>query len=99
MHKALIAVTLEDAGDHRPSEQGADILYRIDDEMVPVRRLIHALQPPVVSPIKVLANMDLAEHRKATSSRSTTSSKCRTIVPPNSTSPARCATSCAITRT
>ncbi len=49
----------------RPGEHGADILYRIDDEMVPVRRLIHALQPAVVSRIKVLANMNLAEHRKA----------------------------------
>ena len=26
MHKALIAVTLEDAGDHRPSEQGVSAL-------------------------------------------------------------------------
>jgi len=55
----------------RPGEHGADILYRIDDEMVPVRRLIHALQPAVVSRIKVLANMNLAEHRKAQDGRTT----------------------------
>ena len=48
----------------RPGATGADILYRIDDEMVPVRRLLRALQPAVVSRIKVLANMNLAEHRK-----------------------------------
>ena len=55
----------------RPGEHGADILFRIDDEMVPVRRLIHALQPAVVSRIKVLANMNLAEHRKAQDGRTT----------------------------
>ncbi len=48
----------------RPGEHGADILYRIDDEMIPVRHLIRVLQPAVVSRIKVLANMNLAEHRK-----------------------------------
>ncbi|OGT56147.1 MAG: hypothetical protein A3E01_02400 [Gammaproteobacteria bacterium RIFCSPHIGHO2_12_FULL_63_22] len=55
----------------RPGEHGADILYRIDDEMVPVRHLIHALQPAVVSRIKVLASMNLAEHRKPQDGRTT----------------------------
>ena len=55
----------------RPGAHGADILYRIDDEMVPVRHLIHALQPAVVSRIKVLADMNLAEHRKPQDGRST----------------------------
>lgn len=55
----------------RPGEQGADILYRIDGEMVPVRRLMHALQPAVVSRIKVLANMNLAEHRRPQDGRTT----------------------------
>jgi type IV pilus assembly protein PilB len=48
----------------RPAEHGTDILFRIDDEMVPVRRLIRALHAAVVSRIKVLANMNLAEHRR-----------------------------------
>ena len=48
----------------RPGEQGADVLYRIDDELVPVRRFLRALLPAVVSRIKVLADMNLAEHRK-----------------------------------
>ena len=48
----------------RPGETGTEVLYRIDDEMIPVRRLLRALHPAVVSRIKVLANMNLAEHRK-----------------------------------
>ncbi|HRQ63327.1 MAG TPA: GspE/PulE family protein [Xanthomonadaceae bacterium] len=48
----------------RPSEEGADLLFRIDDEMVPVRRFLRALVPAIVSRIKVLANMNLAEHRR-----------------------------------
>jgi len=55
----------------RPGEHGADILYRIDDEMVPVRRLMHALQPAVVSRVKVLGNMNLAEHRRPQDGRTT----------------------------
>jgi type IV pilus assembly protein PilB len=48
----------------RPGERGADLLYRIDDELVPVRRLMRALIPTVVSRVKVIAGMNLAEHRK-----------------------------------
>ena len=48
----------------RPGEHGADVLYRIDDELVPVRRFMRALLPAVVSRVKVLADMNLAEHRK-----------------------------------
>jgi type IV pilus assembly protein PilB len=55
----------------RPGEHGTDILYRIDDEMVPVRSLMQALHPAVVSRIKVLANMNLAEHRRAQDGRTT----------------------------
>jgi type IV pilus assembly protein PilB len=55
----------------RPGEHGADILYRIDDEMVPVRRVMRALQPALVSRIKVLAAMNLAEHRKPQDGRCT----------------------------
>ncbi|WP_295359756.1 GspE/PulE family protein [Arenimonas sp.] len=48
----------------RPGEHGTDVLYRIDDEMVPVRRIMSSLHPAVTSRIKVLGSMNLAEHRK-----------------------------------
>lgn len=48
----------------RPGEDGTDVLYRIDDELVPVRELLRALHPAVVGRIKVLGDMNLAEHRK-----------------------------------
>ncbi len=48
----------------RPGERGTDVLFRIDDELVPVRQLLRALHPAVVSRIKVLGEMNLAEHRK-----------------------------------
>ncbi|MCC6560639.1 MAG: Flp pilus assembly complex ATPase component TadA, partial [Xanthomonadales bacterium] len=54
----------------RPGEQGADALYRIDDELVAVRRFMRALLPAVVSRIKVLGEMNLAEHRKPQDGRS-----------------------------
>jgi type IV pilus assembly protein PilB len=55
----------------RPSERGLDVLFRIDDEMVPVRRFMRLLQPAVVSRIKVLGTMNLAEHRRPQDGRST----------------------------
>ncbi|MFP7722968.1 GspE/PulE family protein [Lysobacter sp. A3-1-A15] len=55
----------------RPGENGTDVLYRIDDEMVPVRHLIKALHTPVVSRIKVLGAMNLAEHRRPQDGRTT----------------------------
>ena len=48
----------------RPGAHGTDVLYRIDDEMVPVRQVMRALHPAVVSRIKVLGAMNLAEHRR-----------------------------------
>jgi type IV pilus assembly protein PilB len=55
----------------RPGAEGTDVLYRIDDEMVPVRRLMRSLHPAVTSRIKVLASMNLAEHRKPQDGRTT----------------------------
>lgn len=55
----------------RPGEDVTDVLYRIDDELVPVRRLARTLSPAVVSRIKVLAHMNLAEHRRAQDGRTT----------------------------
>jgi len=48
----------------RPGPKGADVLYRIDDELVPIRRFMRSLLPALVSRVKVLAEMNLAEHRK-----------------------------------
>ena len=48
----------------RPGERGTDVLFRIDDELVPVRSLLRALHAAVVSRIKVLGGMNLAEHRR-----------------------------------
>jgi type IV pilus assembly protein PilB len=48
----------------RPCAESTDVLYRIDDEMVPVRSLLRALHAAVVSRIKVLGAMNLAEHRR-----------------------------------
>lgn len=55
----------------RPGEHDTDVLYRIDDELVPVRQLLRALRPAVVGRIKVLANMNLAEHRRPQDGRTT----------------------------
>jgi type II secretory ATPase GspE/PulE/Tfp pilus assembly ATPase PilB-like protein len=55
----------------RPGVAGTDVLYRIDDELVPVRRLMRSLHPAVTSRIKVLGAMNLAEHRKPQDGRTT----------------------------
>ena len=54
-----------------PPEQALDLLYRIDDELVPVRRFLRALAPALVSRVKVLGAMNLAEHRKPQDGRCT----------------------------
>ena len=48
----------------RPGEHATDVLYRIDNELVSVRSLVPALRPAVVSRIKVLGGMNLAERRQ-----------------------------------
>jgi type IV pilus assembly protein PilB len=55
----------------RPGERGTEVLYRIDDEMVPVRQLLRSLHPAVTSRVKVLGSMNLAEHRKPQDGRTT----------------------------
>ena len=55
----------------RPGEDWVDLLYRIDDELVQVRRFLRGLLPALVSRIKVLGRMNLAEHRTAQDGRST----------------------------
>ncbi|MGA9333049.1 MAG: GspE/PulE family protein [Rudaea sp.] len=55
----------------RPASDGTDLLYRIDNELVPVRRFTHGLQPALVSRIKVLGSMNIAEHRIPQDGRAT----------------------------
>lgn len=47
----------------RPTAEGLELLYRIDGELVPVRCFLSALRPALISRIKVLGNMNVAEHR------------------------------------
>lgn len=67
----IVAELIDDAAQRRasdihirPGEHGAEVLYRIDDELVPVRSFLRALLPAIVSRVKVLASMNLAEHRR-----------------------------------
>lgn len=48
----------------RPGQHGLDALFRIDDELVPVRQFMRVLQPAIISRIKVLAAINLADHRR-----------------------------------
>ena len=54
----------------RPGPEGTDVLFRIDGELIPVRRLISSLHRAIISRVKVLGRMNLAEHRKAQDGRS-----------------------------
>jgi len=47
----------------RPGPETFEMLYRIDGDLVPVRRFLRILLPAFVSRIKVIAGMNLAEHR------------------------------------
>jgi len=55
----------------RPGEDGVDLLFRIDNELVPVRSFLRALQRALVSRIKVLGSMNVAEHRVPQDGRAT----------------------------
>ena len=54
----------------RPGPEGTDVLFRIDGELIPVRRLISSLHRAIISRVKVLGKMNLAEHRKPQDGRS-----------------------------
>jgi type IV pilus assembly protein PilB len=47
----------------RPGPDTFELLYRIDGDLVSIRRFLHALLPAIVSRIKVIGGMNLAEHR------------------------------------
>lgn len=48
----------------RPGQNGLEALYRIDDELVPVRQFMRLLQPAIVSRVKVLASINIADRRR-----------------------------------
>ncbi|MBK9655664.1 MAG: type II/IV secretion system protein [Rhodanobacteraceae bacterium] len=47
----------------RPGAETFELLYRIDGDLISIRRFLRPLLPAVVSRIKVLGAMNLAEHR------------------------------------
>lgn len=47
----------------RPGESSAEAFFRVDGSLISVRVFSKALLPAIVARIKVLAGMDLAEHR------------------------------------
>ncbi len=53
----------------RPGADGLDFLLRIDNELIPVRQFIPTLRPALVSRIKVIGGMNVADHRVAQDGR------------------------------
>ena len=47
----------------RPRDQNVEVLYRIDGSAIHIRNFSSALLPGVIARLKVLASLDLAEHR------------------------------------
>lgn len=47
----------------RPGADAVELLYRIDGELLPARRFLRPLLPALVSRIKVMGGMNIAEHR------------------------------------
>jgi type IV pilus assembly protein PilB len=63
----------------RPGAQDVELLYRIDGELLPVRRFVRALLPALVSRIKVIGGMNIAERRVPQDGRATTSEHGRLV--------------------
>jgi type IV pilus assembly protein PilB len=55
----------------RPGQHDLELLYRIDGELVPVRRFVRDLAPALVSRIKVIGGMNIAERRLPQDGRAT----------------------------
>ncbi|MES2048525.1 MAG: GspE/PulE family protein [Pseudomonadota bacterium] len=53
----------------RPGEKSFELLYRIDGSMLSIRQFKNALLPAVVSRIKILSSLNIAEHRLAQDGR------------------------------
>ncbi|MDO8178141.1 MAG: GspE/PulE family protein [Undibacterium sp.] len=53
----------------RPSEKSFELLYRVDGSLLSIRQFNHSLLPAVVSRIKILSSLNIAEHRLAQDGR------------------------------
>jgi type IV pilus assembly protein PilB len=53
----------------RPSEKNFELLYRIDGSLLSIRQFKSSLLPAVVSRIKILSSLNIAEHRLAQDGR------------------------------
>lgn len=53
----------------RPSEKSFELLYRIDGSLLSIREFSHTLLPAMVSRIKILSRLNIAEHRLAQDGR------------------------------
>lgn len=47
----------------RPRERDAEVIFRIDGSLIPVRTFSKSVLPAIVSRIKILGSMDISEHR------------------------------------
>jgi type IV pilus assembly protein PilB len=47
----------------RPGEKDVELIFRVDGDLILVRRFPRALLPAIVGRIKILATMDITEHR------------------------------------
>jgi type IV pilus assembly protein PilB len=47
----------------RPGEHDVELVYRIDGQLVPIRRFSRALLPAVIGRIKIIGGMDITERR------------------------------------
>jgi type IV pilus assembly protein PilB len=63
----------------RPAADGLDLLYRIDGELLPVRHFVRPLLPALVSRIKVIGGMNIAERRVPQDGRTTVTEDGRLI--------------------
>lgn len=63
----------------RPGQDSFELLYRIDGDLVPIRRFLPALLPAFVSRIKVIGGMNLAEHRVPQDGRASATSGDMTV--------------------
>ncbi len=73
IHSVIAEAVARRASDihFRPGEHTLELLYRIDDDLVPVRRFLRGLAPVLVNRVKVLGAMNLAEHRVPQDGRTT----------------------------
>ncbi|MDO8651981.1 MAG: ATPase, T2SS/T4P/T4SS family [Undibacterium sp.] len=53
----------------RPSEKTFELLYRVDGSLLSIRQFKNSLLPAVVSRIKILSSLNIAEHRLAQDGR------------------------------